>query len=301
MNLFIWGLDQVDAKLDLREALFYIQNDIKNFWQYKGVMFDILSTCNRFELYGYLDNFEILDEFKTKFPQFSAYAYSHTSLDDCSKHMLDLACGLRSSLLGETEIIKQLNLWVAELDVGPLKELWQQTLVQALEIRKKQFGRQESISFAQAVYNDIVERFEYTLPKDVYILGTGMMAQAIAETFLGRSRCHFITGRNKNRARQIAKLYGGRAYYRSELESLLPQVSLLISATAAPHRVLTKENLMSLDSIDLRNLLIYDLAMPRDIDPDLISELDLNVCDLDQLKENFKQRSNNCFYNSYAL
>lgn len=287
MNLFIWGLDQVDANLDLRESLFFIQNDIKKFWYDRAINVDVFSTCNRFEVYGFLDDLSYLREFKQEFSQFDGNAYCHTSVADCSKHMLELACGLRSSLVGETEIIKQLNIWVAELASEELKELWQQTLTRALEIRKNQLARQANVSFAQAVYNDIAERFEYTLPKDVYILGTGMMAQAIAETFIGRSCCHFITGRNKNRARQIAKLYGGKAYYRSDLVELLPRIQLLISATAAPHRVLTRDNLAGLEAAGLSDLLIYDLAMPRDIDPDLISKLDLNVCDLDDLKESF--------------
>lgn len=287
MNLFIWGLDQVNANLDQRESLFLIQNNIKKFWQHRGIKLNILSTCNRFELYGSLEDLSVLDEFNRQFSYFSDYAYTYTNLDDCLNHMLDLACGLRSSLVGETEIVKQLNIWIAELDSGQLKYLWQQVLAEALNIRKKGINTRQSISFAQAVYNDIAERFEYCLPKDVYILGTGMMAQGIAETFLGTSRCHFVTGRNKNRARQIAKAYGGQAYYRSNLSELLPKVSLLICATAAPHRVLTEANLKGLGCKDLSNLLIYDLAMPRDVEPALIRKFDLNVCDLDQLKANF--------------
>lgn len=287
MSLFVWGLDQINANLDIRESLFAIQDNIKLFWEDRGLKVNILSTCNRFEIYGLLDDAAVVEDFRQEFNQFTEFAYFFNNNEDCLNHMLDLACGLRSSLVGETEILKQLNVWISDLEPGLVKESWQCVISKSLDIRKTHKKPETNISFAQAVYDDIAERFEYSLPGDVYILGTGMMAQSIAEAFLGRCRCHFITGRNKNRARQIAKVYGGRAYYRSSLVELLPKVQLLICATAAPHRVLTEENLNGLTSYDLSDLLIYDLAMPRDVDPALISELDLNVSNLDDLKANF--------------
>jgi glutamyl-tRNA reductase len=226
-------------------------------------------TCNRIEAYGC----GIAPEFD--------YRYDHHGERDVYKHLVTLACGLKSQLLGERQIMDQLTAFsgIAGGDIGYLVA---QAVAEAREIRGR-FSIDAGHTAADAVYQDVSKKG--LLGKRTIVVGAGVVAQMAAKRFYRESPLCFVSGKHRNRARELASRFHGEMCLRGDMETALEGARVLICATKSPHYVITRRD-------PVGECVIYDLSMPRNVEPSL-GAIDLELLDgeFQKLNENMKERA----------
>jgi glutamyl-tRNA reductase len=120
--------------------------------------------------------------------------------------------------------------------------------------------------------------------KVVLVVGAGKMGKLVAKSLAEKNlEAIFVANRTYYVAVKLAKDLGGEAILFDDLNEYLKNADVVISATAAPHPIITKERLENIDA-DYNNLFMVDIANPRDISVD-VKELGVKLCNIDDLRE----------------
>ena len=262
----------------------------------------ILQTCNRIEVFLAVDsNFDCKALIDGVFPNVSTHLIGQYGLHDTLKHLLRLASGLESMIVGEDQILGQLR---EALDISRKADsagiALNIAISKAINVGKRvrtetQINR-GSVSIGSAAV-DLVENILGTLDgKSILTIGAGelgtLVAMALAERKLNAI---FVSNRTFRRAQTLAKQLNGHAVRFDEISEYLKRADVVISATASPHYVLTYDQVQSamLERQDAK-LLIVDIANPRDVEESVsrIPHVELqNIDDLRQISEqNLKRR-----------
>lgn len=312
MHILLTGLNHTTAPLEVREGVAFSKEQLPEALSLLSKLVRegmILSTCNRTEIYAATDNPEKaakqIRRFLTKFhgvPQesFSRFMYDCTD-SDAVHHLFRVSAGLDSMIVGESQILGQVR---DALSAASDAESVQLSLVglfhAAVRVGRRvreetEIGRNAlSISFAgvklaQRVLGDLNQ-------SRVLLVGAGEAGQLVARALrtVGVGDL-MIANRTDARANALADELGGRAVDFNELTDVLGVSDIVIAATGAPEYVISKE-MMVASSIERgdRAQFIFDLAMPRDVDPEVAS-LDgvrlFNIDDLESIaEENLEQR-----------
>ena len=290
MILYLIGIDYKLAPLAIRESIYKARKEILDFWQVKGEERAALFTCNRIELYGISENIfsaaNTIKLFRAKFPDIFERFYVKQGNLEVIEHALRLACGLESQIAGEKEIAAQLNSWVRQNSFPLiLRKIWSEVLARAEDIRIKSGLKEARLNIATIIFNDLSKQ------REIVIIGTGKIAFVLAENRPSWANLHFVARKKHKSATRLARQSGGRAVLLDELERLLLNVDVVISATKSPHYILKKRYLMSLAAKRKRPLYVYDLAVPRDIEPDAGAIPGIFLKDLDDLDLIFKHHN----------
>jgi glutamyl-tRNA reductase len=194
-------------------------------------------------------------------------------------------------VLGETEILGQVKkAYQAAMGGGAtsrcLNKLFQRAFNVAKEVRTKTNITRGSVSVGSAAV-DLSERiFGKLADCKVMILGAGEMSELTAGALQARGvKTLFVANRSYDRAQALAEKMGGRAFHFDRWQDEFHDVDILIGSTAAPHHVLTREKLEPImRQRPDRPLFCIDLAVPRDIDPE-VNKLDgVYLYDIDSLQ-----------------
>ncbi|MGI8633033.1 MAG: glutamyl-tRNA reductase [Solirubrobacterales bacterium] len=259
----------------------------------------ILSTCNRTELY--LHTAEpvpaesqaltlLAREADLRPTELVPQLYSHHG-QAASRHLFSVASGLDSMVLGETEIQGQVKrayeLALVEGVTGPvLNRLFRGALATGKRARTEtEIGRRGisvssvAVELAQRAYGDLAEL-------SVLIVGTGETAELTARSLAARgARAVFVANRHYDRAIGLAQRFGGRAVRFDELPSELVRADIVLTATASPHQLVEPPELeVVMGERGTRELLLIDMAVPRDVAPDCREVPGVTVRDLDDLQ-----------------
>ena len=321
-TLFCVGTNHESAGLDFRESLFLSREEI-NFalpqliakHNLKEVL--VLSTCNRLEVYGVVDNADItphqLKDIFIDLQRFSPNqkkeldeeiknrSYQHTQ-KEAARHAFSVASGLDSLVLGETQIAGQFK-DAAQFahegaTLGPvLKRMTQEAFAASKKVRTNTDIGKKPVSISHAAI-DLANRV-YGQLKDcrVLIIGAGEMAE-IAAKYLTKYQPKqvFVCNRTLSRAENlVAKVGIGIAYPWEELNEVLPLADVIISCTGANEIILDKARMQkSQHNRSNKAIFLIDIALPRDIDPKCSEIEDVYLFDIDDLKqvvgENFEER-----------
>ncbi|MBU4312634.1 MAG: hydroxymethylbilane synthase [Candidatus Omnitrophica bacterium] len=266
MILYLIGIDHKSATIQEREPLYRRRSEITDFWKGIGEDHVALFTCNRIELYGISEDIfsvsRAIGLFQERFPEFSEYSYVKEGRDEVIEHAFRLACGLESRIIGEKEILKQLDSWIKE-DSFPLiwKNIWSEVLDRAKHIRASSGLDSVKNNIAKIVFKDL------GFKKNIVIIGTGKIAQIFSENKPLGVNLYFVARKKHKKAKRLAKESGGSAVLLDDLGKLLLGADAVISATSSPHYVLRKEHFLDILQKRNRPLFLYDLAVPRDIEP----------------------------------
>jgi len=273
MYFYLTGIDYKRAAIDLREALYRHQHAVSVYWANTNPGGSaVLVTCNRLEIYGmaeYADDASAhIAGFFKNFPDFSKYAYVKFKKECVFEHALRLASGLESQIKGELQIIEQLDAWRKNTAVpGPIKDLWDEAVILSQEIRAASNLNKHDYNIAAIVFDDIEKKMEGKEKYEILIIGTGKIAEVFAGYRAGRAHLTFVSHRNHQKARRMAEYSGGAALSSGSLIQIIAQSDIIIGATSSPHYVLKKEHLAETPLRLRYPLYIYDLAMPRDVEP----------------------------------
>jgi glutamyl-tRNA reductase len=263
-----------------------------------------LFTCNRIEIYGEADSeVLLLNVVKSFEAKFSVFQNSYLRLSEPAfLHALSLASGLDSQIIGEKEVIKQLKFWIEDKDFPhDLKVIWEDILSLARKIRVESGLDKVGQNIAQIVLRDIARIGSGLETCKIAIIGTGKVAEIFAQENSPRFKFYFFSKKNYKRANQLAGNCGGKAFLLEDLDYALNSIEVLISATKASHYILKREKLEEMLKKRKQPFHIYDLSIPRSIEPSTEDAKGVILKNLENLKHLFaKHNQELIFYRKKA-
>lgn len=292
MNLFVIGLNHRSAPVEVRERLALASARLGELRA--AAPLDeavILSTCNRVEVYALAGNAAAATAAVRRFLNDDTHLYEHRDRD-CIRHLLEVASGLDSMVLGETEILGQVKsayqaAHAAGATGAALNRLFQKALSAAKHIRTATAITRGSTSVG-SVAVDLAEKiFGKLAGCTVMVIGTGEMSEATARALHSRGAGHLLVcSRTHERAEALAGQLDGRAISYESWPVEFPAVDIVISATAAPHPIVTLEKLTPLmKQRRQRPLFLIDIAVPRDIERTCGDFENVYLYDIDDLQQ----------------
>lgn len=288
------GTDYKTAQIELRERISLtasgVQRALKGL-KAQGLCGIILSTCNRTELY--LASNEVLT--KSRLKQLF-FAMGETDFDpqllplyfyrdqELKRYLFELACGLHSMILGEDQIITQVGDAAAlgiECKAGcpELNTLFRHAVTCAKKAKTQVALKQISPSIVSLSIKRLAPYFQKHKNPSVLIIGNGEMGRLAAKEFTEAGCSVCMTLRSYKYTETVIPAgcsvipYDGR-------EELLEKSDIVVSATKSPHHTL---ELSMVEKLKKKPAFIFDLALPRDIDPKIRGLSDICCYDVDDL------------------
>ena len=301
MSIFCFGLSHQTATMDVRERFAIpesaLPEALARLKRMPGLTEGlIVSTCNRTEFYvtGEFRDRSAPAFFESFYRDFQPRDERHLfrlGANHCVRHLFQVASGLESLVVGETEIFGQVKR-AYELATGAkatgklLNRLFQKSFQVGKRVRSSTAITRGSVSVA-SVGVDLAEQIFGDLNGcKVMILGAGETGEKTAKAFRSRGAGQiFVSNRSFERGQALATATGGRAIHFEVWEQEVRDLDILVSSTAAPRAIVTLDKLAPfLPARRHRPLFMIDLAMPRDIDP-CVRKLDgVYLYDLDSLQ-----------------
>ena len=260
----------------------------------------VLSTCNRIEVYVFAEKFHgAYQDIRNFFAEASHVAPEEfsdhlTSLydGDAARHLFSVASGLDSAVLGEHEILGQVRKsWETASTEGAVGSVLNPLFRHALEVGKR--VRTETAisrnitSVSQAAVAMATERLGGLEGRQVLVVGAGEMGEGLARALHGGGVAGIrVANRTWDRAVEVAGRLGGEPVRLDDLPHHLAEVDMLLTSTGASAVILEHGDLASVvGERHGRELLVVDIAVPRDVDP-AAGEIDgLTLLDMDDLRE----------------
>ena len=257
----------------------------------------LLFTCNRVEVYVVGKNTEdVLRQFASEMGVSERILDIYKD-DDCLRHLLRVASGLESMIVGEDQILGQVrDFYNISKKFGGIGEVLDVVFRKAIhvgtKVRRLTKINKGSVSIGSAAV-ELAEKTFGLKGKKVLIVGAGEMGSSVARALGGRAEV-YVANRTFERGEKLAKEIGGKAVRFEELERWIGECDVVFSATSAPGYVITKEMVEKAMEGRDRPLLIVDIAMPRDVE-ESVEEIDgVVLYTIDDLRavaeENLKRR-----------
>ncbi|MDQ6764920.1 MAG: glutamyl-tRNA reductase [Verrucomicrobiota bacterium] len=297
MNIFCIGLSHHNAKVETRER--YLRSDDlhRQLCERSGCAEAILlSTCNRVEVYGAsekpIDTAAVAHCLSVAADDAEdGSAFYRYEDDDCAQHLFRVACGLDSMVVGETEVLGQAKQAYEAArtsgGAGPLlHRLFQRAFRVAKQVRTQTDITRGSVSVGSVAVDLAVKIFGELKTRKVLVLGAGETSERTARALASRGATDLrVTNRSAERAQNLAALVGGCAVGFNGWENQCREIDILISSTSAEEPLLTREKLAPIlrDRWD-RPLFIIDIAVPRDVAPDVNEMEGVFLYDIDSLQ-----------------
>lgn len=252
-----------------------------------------IKTCNRQEMYLVIDKCDL------------NYHWGDLVVkkdDEALEHVLRLASGLESMIVGEDQILGQLrDAQKQAIKAGSCGPILNNVFTKAIHVgqlvRKKTHINEGAVSIGSAAVR-LAEHVHGDLKcKKVLVIGAGQMGTLVAKALVvKRLKAIVVANRTHDRALCLAKELGGSAIYFDRLAEALYDADVVISATGAPHPIITYEKLKEAVPVEtLGKMVMVDIANPRDID-ERVAELGVRLYNIDDLRgiarENLQMREN---------
>ena len=281
---------RVDHKIADINSMEAISKDIDEIFQELQEKYSIgeyieISTCNRKEYYINNDYISTDDELLSHENQSIIIEYGESAV----MHLLRMTSGLESMIVGEDQILGQVKDAKYKADKNyhcgrALDAVFTKAIHVGQVVRNKTNINKGSVSIGSAAI-DLAEKHLGSLDdKSVLVIGAGKMGRLVAKALAEKDlNAIFVANRTYYVAVELAKDLGGEAILFNDLEKYLATADLVISATSAPHPIITKDRLSDIQR-DYDNLMMVDIANPRDILED-VSEMGVKLFNIDDLRE----------------
>ena len=304
MSLVVIGLNHRTAPLDLLERM---SIDDSHLTKALGDLVErphvteavILSTCNRTEVYAFVEKFhgayhdvrEFLSAATYQPPEvFADHLYAHYD-EEAVRHLFRVASGLDSAVVGENEVLGQVRrAWETsqhEHAAGPvLAPLFRHAVETGKRARTETTISRNIASVSQAAVAMARRRLGSLEGISVLVLGAGEMGEGLVRSLRDAGAGSIsIANRTWDNALELARRVGGTPVRLAELTSTLGDVHLLVTSTGASSLMVEANELTSLmQRRDGRPLLIVDIAVPRDVDPAAGSIEGITLLDMNDLR-----------------
>ncbi len=303
-HIAILSVNHQLAPVEVREKVAFASGELTNaleqFKNTNGVeACVILSTCNRSEVYAIIntDNAqEILSDYlaethNIKRSELDPYL-SYFESDDAVEHICHVATGLDSLVLGEPQILGQLkDAYHAAKEASTLNKLLEKLFQHAFSTAKKvrtDTGIGSSpvsvaycaVKLSEKIFADLTEQ-------TVMLIGAGEMIELCAQHLNQKGVNNMIVAnRTVKNAEKIASLYGARAVSLKQFSDLIHEADIIISSTAASVPIIGKGLIET--ALKLRKhkpMFMLDIAIPRDIEPEVSQLDDVFLYTIDDLQQ----------------
>ena len=310
MRLQILGLNHNTAPVEIREQVVFAGDEVgravARLTEIDGVDEAVLlSTCNRTEFYvvtsvdgrGQLESW--LRNERNLDPGFSDSLFT-LEAEEAIRHIFRVACGLDSMVLGEPQILGQLKDAVRDAQGAgtlgkQLGRLFQHTFSVAKKVRTDTEIGANPVSVASAAVSLAQQFFAGFSQHTALLVGAGVTVELLARHLTGKGLGRlFVANRDVERARNLAGKFGGYAVPLSELEGTLPEADILITSTASPEPIITREQVEAALKLRKRKpIFAVDIAVPRDIAPDVGDLNDVYLYTIDDLQQVIQEGQSN--------
>lgn len=304
MSLLALGCNHKTAPVEVREKVAFApehlgeaMRDLRSRPAVNEVA--ILSTCNRTELYCDLQSPEggaaVIDwlghAHRLRRDELVPYLYQHPGRD-AVRHMLRVASGLDSLVLGEPQILGQFKDAYTRANAAgtlgrTLNRLFQHSFAVAKQVRTDTAIGTSPVSVAFAAVSLARQIFADLSDHPVLLLGAGETIELVARHLRENgSRDIIVANRTLERARDLAEGFGGRAVALSEMPGFLEHADIIIASTASQLPVLGKGAVeRAMRRRKHRPMFMVDIAVPRDVEPEVSELEDVYLYTVDDLQE----------------
>jgi glutamyl-tRNA reductase len=304
MHILVVGLNYRTAPVEIREKLTFnpteLPSAMKRLKNQKSILENIIvSTCNRTEIYAVVDQLHtgryyiksfLSDWFNLEKDDFSPFLVIHED-EAAVEHLLRVSCGLNSMVLGETQILGQVRTSFAQAqEEHTVGTMFNHLFKQAITLAKRAHSETEIGSNAVSVSYAAVELakkiFGSLQNKHVVILGAGKMGELAVQNLHGNGVQQVtVINRTLEKAEVLASRFSGIARPMNELETVLTKADIVISSTGAKDYVITKSLMSQVEKKRKgRPIFMVDIAVPRDLDPELTNLDSVFLYDIDDLE-----------------
>lgn len=298
----VTGLNHKSAPVEIREKLHMPEEKLPDALRElqkrvsEGMIF---STCNRFEVVSRHENPENVRELLIQFigeqgglerEVFEPYVYIHND-PDAVHHVFRVACSLDSMVVGEPQILGQVKQFFAlaqqEHSIGfTLNAVMERAFTVAKRVRTETQIASSSISVSSVAVELATKIFGKLDNKTALIVGAGKMSVHAIRHLQSRGvRQILVANRTYEKAAEIAGQVQGQAVAFKDLSQRLAESDIVISSTGSPQFIIRKDDVQRAMTLRKnRPIFFIDIAVPRDIDPEINKIDNTFVYDIDDLK-----------------
>src|ERR1700680_2072330 len=302
MNFQLIGVNHNSAPVEVRERLAIpesrLPDALKCFTQHPGVDEGlILSTCNRVELLAQTKNGSadlrgfLRSYFQIDHADLEPHLYEYRE-QEAIRHLFRVTSSLDSMIVGEAQILGQVKeAYATARAVGAIHSQLDLLLTRAFAVAKRVRTETAVGSSAVSVASVAVELakkiFGSLNGKHVYLVGAGKMSELAARHLLAHGAASiFVANRTYDRAIRLAQKFDGQAIEFSRLYDTCDKGDIVITSTGAPHAIFRREHgELFLSRRKNRPMFFIDIAVPRDVDPEMNKLAGIFVYNIDDLQE----------------
>jgi glutamyl-tRNA reductase len=302
MNFVLIGVNHRTAPVEVRERFAIpesrLPEAVKGLATYPGVEEAlIVSTCNRVELLARTVNGTAdVAGFMRQFYGFDPAPYREHLYEyrerDAIRHVFRVASSLDSMVVGEPQILGQVKeAYATARAVGAINSQLDALLTRAFAVAKRVRTETAVASSAVSVASvavDLAQKIFGNLQgKSIYLVGAGKMCELSARHLLAHGAGQiYVANRTYDRAVSLAKKFNGEAIPFEQLYETVSQADIIISSTGAPHAIFRKEHgERFLARRRNRPMFFIDIAVPRDVDPEMNKLDGIFIYDIDDLQQ----------------
>ena len=304
MQLYTIGVNHTTAPIAIRENVAFNDANLRHALSDLTAQNDngmvseaaILSTCNRTEIYVQSATPELIVHWLAQYHRLDLshiQPYTYTlSNQDAVKHAFRVASGLDSMVLGEPQILGQFKLSVkAAQDAGTLgtllHKLFQRTFEVAKEVRTNTDIGGSSISMAAAAVKLAQRIFGDVSQQKVLFIGAGEMIELCADHFAAQKpKSMTVANRTLERGTSLAEKIDGKAILLNDLPTCFAEFDIVITSTASQLPIVGLGMVeRAVKARRHRPIFMVDLAVPRDIEPEVAALDDVFLYTVDDLAQ----------------
>jgi glutamyl-tRNA reductase len=306
--LFVLGINHDSASIEVRERVAFAPESIEGALQSlveqtSAVESAIMSTCNRTELYVVLEaNHEAPAAVESLLLWLANHhdleaailqdCYYHYAYDDAVKHMMRVASGLNSLVLGEPQILGQMKSSYAVAQSAKtlsseLHSVFQTVFGVAKRVRTNTAIGENPVSVAYAAVSLAQQIFSDLKQGTALLIGAGETIDLVARHLRQQGIANMIfANRTLARAQQLADEFSAKAVMLSDIPEQLAHADIVISSTASQLPILGKGAVESaLKQRRHKPMFMVDIAVPRDIEKEVGDLADVYLYTVDDLRE----------------
>lgn len=314
VNLILVGVNHKTTPVEIREKLAFtkgkIEESVDRLFNFPDIIeHTILSTCNRVEIYARANcqdsAIKAIKQFICDFHEVSPdeledHFYSYRN-EEAVEHLFRVSSSLDSMILGEAQILGQVkDAYSLAKDLRStglvLNQLFEKAFSIAKKVREETGIAERSVSISSAAVELAQKIFDDLENRTVMLVGTGEMAELAAKHLISYGvKTVYVTSRTYERATNLARMLNGSALDFEAFKNELHRADIVITSTSAPNFIIKKEMVeKAIHERKNKPIFFIDIAVPRDIEPDVNDLENIYLYDIDDLQvvvsANIKER-----------
>ena len=314
VNLILVGVNHKTTPVEIREKLAFtkgkIEESVDRLFNFPDIIeHTILSTCNRVEIYARANCQDsaikaikqfICDYHEVSPVELEDHFYSYRN-EEAVEHLFRVSSSLDSMILGEAQILGQVkDAYSLAKDLRStglvLNQLFEKAFSIAKKVREETGIAERSVSISSAAVELAQKIFDDLENRTVMLVGTGEMAELAAKHLISYGvKTVYVTSRTYDRAANLARTLNGSALDFEAFKNELHRADIVITSTSASNFIIKKEMVeKAIHERKNKPIFFIDIAVPRDIEPDINDLENVYLYDIDDLhvvvSANMKER-----------